>query len=428
MKRPKSQAPEKDEKLENIKEKPDNKIPKQIPATTKSATSKPLNTIKKIATKTELKDVKEKDGKDIKDKSKDLKESKERVKPLKGGSSKNAPIVSKPKTPIANSSNTKKEEIVIDKEKVTARFETDTNEFKTEQQELPSNNANVDVDEVIITNANNEIELNQENDKEELKREIDNVENVNDVIKNQQDEEVQAEEKVLINEIESNEHNQHSDIDQISKKDNISSEQEVNNNINLPLVDKKSSDLKIEEPTIEHNNINQTNEPIEEKEQKEEIIEDKQEVLVNDEKLIENNLEIIHNSADPIHKDEEKEEIDVVKEQEEKSQENNNEQEIAQVNVVPDDEIKKEDNSANNSQEQESKFDNPINEIIDETAEKKDQELDKSLIISANTQTNDQEPVVVDSAVIEPQQEIKHIQEANLDSKDDTQSLSNNLK
>ncbi len=132
-----------------------------------------------------------------------------------------------------------------------------------------SNNANVDVDEVIITNANNEIELNLENDKEELKREIDNVENVNDVIKNQQDQKVQAEEKVLVNEVESNEHNQHSDIDQISKKENISNEQEVDN-INMPLLDKKSSDLKIKEPTVEHYNINQTNEPIEEKEHKEE--------------------------------------------------------------------------------------------------------------------------------------------------------------
>lgn len=425
MKRPKSQAPEKEEKLEKIKEKPDNKIPKPIPAITKSATSKPLNTIKKIVTKPELKDTKEKDAKDIKDnKSKDLKESKDRVKPLKGGSSKNAPIVSKPKTPVASSSNMKKEEKLIEKEKVTARFETDTNEFKTEQ-ELPLNNANVDVDEVIVTNANNEVELNMEGQKEESKKEIDNIEN-DDVIKTQQNQEVPAEEKVLIVEIESNEHIQHQDIDQVSNNENLSSEQVVNENINLPLVDKKSIELNKEEPTIEHNNISQTNEPNEENLQKVETIEDKQEVLINDEKEIESNLEIIHNSADPINKDQVKEEIHVAKE-EELSQENNNKQEeIAKENEIEN------DNSANINQEQEQQKESNINNHMnvlknDETEDKKEQELEKSSIESANCQLKDQEEVIIVSAVIEPQQENNQIQEANLDSKDENQSLSNNL-
>ena len=412
MKRPKSQAPEKEEKLEKIKEKPDNKIPKPIPAITKSATSKPLNTIKKIVTKPELKDTKEKDAKDIKDnKSKDLKESKHRVKPLKGGSSKNAPIVSKPKTPVASSSNMKKEEKLIEKEKVTARFETDTNEFKTEQ-ELPLNNANVDVDEVIVTNANNEVDLNLEGQKEESKKEIDNIENADDVVKTQQNQEVPAEEKVLIVEIESNEHNQHQDIDQVSNNENLSSEQVVNENINLPLVDKKSIELNQEEPTIEHNNINQTNEPNEENLQKVEIIQDKQEVLINDEKEVENNLEIIHNSADQIHKDEVKEEIHVAKE-EEQSQENNNEQE----EIAKENDIKNNDNSANinHEQEQESNI-NHMNVIKNnETTEKKEQEIEKSSVESANCQ----EAVITESAVIEPQHENKQIQEANLDSKDE---------
>lgn len=430
VKRPKSQAPEKEEKLEKIKEKPDNKIPKPTPVITKSATSKPLNTIKKIVTKPELKDAKEKEGKDNKDnKSKDLKESKDRAKPNKGGSLKNAPIVSKPKTPATSNSNIKKEEKVNEKEKVTARFETETNEFKTEH-ELLSNNANVDVDEVIVTNANNEIELKEEDHKEDFKKDVDVIENADESTIIHQEQEIKNEEKNISNEYENKEHNEQPITLVSSNIDALPSEQENIESISLPLIEKKSKELKQEE-AMEHNHTNEIDDSNQVNQEKEETVEDK-EAFVNNEEAIKSNEEIHHEAAHSINKDNDEEKINfVAKEQEQLHNKSIEQEEILNENNAYNDEVNKEDNSANNNQElqQESNTNVQIQiESNNDSEEKKEQEIENPLLQSANTESKDQEPEIIDPAVKETEHENKQSQEANLDSNDESQSLSNNLQ